>query len=304
MTSKKKLQANRSNAKLSTGPKNTDKTRLNATKHGILSGGGVIEEIDGENARNLFDELVAEMWQAMAPIGFLEEDLVYQMVEIKWRHRRLKNWDANLIQIQVDDVKDQWENPKNKWRLPKSITQRSQSGRTDLAMFNTCKEVADEGEDTLKSLASGVSLSNLADSVAVINFAQGELKVDIAAILGVDYVIYEDEGYSPSQVRHVIDASCEVTGLTKADFRTKFAEHLERWHILSRAEQERQRRSYDQAILLASVPDDINFAKMLRYDGQLFNQSQKLLHELQRLQAARLGANLSLPIAVDVNVGI
>ena len=100
-------------------------------------------------------------------------------------------------------------------------------------MFNTCKEVADEREDTLKSLASGVSLSNLADSDAVINFAQGELKVDIAAILGVDYAIYKDEGYSPNQVRRVIDASCEVTGLTKADFRTNFAEHLERLLVRS-----------------------------------------------------------------------
>ena len=76
MASKKKIQANRSNAELSTRPKNTDKTRLNATKHGILSGGGVIEEVDGEDAQNYFDELVAEMWQATAPIGFLEEDLV------------------------------------------------------------------------------------------------------------------------------------------------------------------------------------------------------------------------------------
>ena len=76
MASKKKIQANRSNAEFSTGPKNTDKTRLNATKHGILSGGGVIEEVDGEDAQNYFDALVAEMWQATAPIGFLEEDLV------------------------------------------------------------------------------------------------------------------------------------------------------------------------------------------------------------------------------------
>ena len=304
MTSKKKIQANRSNAELSTGPKNTDKTRLNATKHGILSGGRVIEEIDGEEAQNYFDELVAEMWQAMAPLGFLEEDLVYRMVDIKWRQRRLRNWEANLIQIQVDDVKDQWENSKTKWRLPKSVTQRSQSGRTDLAMFNTCKAVADEREDTLKALGSGVSLSKLADSVSVINLAHEVLKVDIAATLGVDYAIYEDERYSPNQVRQVIDASCEFTGLTESDFRTKFEVYLKSWHVLSRAEQERQRRGFDQAILQASVADDSNFAKMLRYDGQLFNQSQKLFHELQRLQAVRLGANLSLPIAVDVNVGI
>jgi len=118
MTSKKKLLANRRNAEHSTGPINTETTRLNATKHGILSGGGVIEEIDGENATDLFEELITEMWCAMAPVGFLEEDLVYQLVEVKWRRRRLRNWEANLIRIQVDDVRDRWENPTKTGGFP------------------------------------------------------------------------------------------------------------------------------------------------------------------------------------------
>ena len=68
MVSTKKLAANRNNAQLSTGPKDTSTTRLNATRHGILSDGGVIETVDGENAKELFEELETQMCQALAPL--------------------------------------------------------------------------------------------------------------------------------------------------------------------------------------------------------------------------------------------
>ena len=308
MASTKKLKANRRNSKLSTGPNKTDKTRLNATKHGILSGGGVIDGVDGEDARELFDDLKAEMWHGMAPIGFVEEDLVYQMVETRWRRRRLRNWEANLIQIQVDDVKDRWENPSTKRRLPESVTERVRTSTAHLGAYELYKETADEFEHTINWLGSGGSLSKLPNSYILIQFAEKELKVDVPDVLGTSCQKMDDDGlkaeYDSKQVQQVIDATCETMGLTDINFRAKFEDFLTRTLGDLRAEQKRQLRSYDQGILLASVPDDTNFAKMVRYDALLFNQYQKLFHELQRLQAVRLGAVLSLPIAVDVNVGI
>lgn len=55
---------------------------------------------------------------------------------------------------------------------------------------------------------------------------------------------------------------------------------------------------------LVSLPDDASFAKLVRYDALLFNQYFKLFHELQRVQAIRKGEKPSLPVAVDVNVGV
>jgi hypothetical protein len=72
----KKIEANRRNAQLSTGPKNTDGTRWNAARHGVLSGGGVIEVIDGADARELHEELRTRLWEGLSPVGFVEEDLV------------------------------------------------------------------------------------------------------------------------------------------------------------------------------------------------------------------------------------
>jgi len=111
MTSKKKILANRQNLETSMGPDNTDNTRLDATKHWILSGWGVIEKINGKNTRELFEELNSDMWQAMDSIGFVEEKLVYQLVELTWRRRRLRNWEAKLVRMHVEDVKVRWENP-------------------------------------------------------------------------------------------------------------------------------------------------------------------------------------------------
>jgi hypothetical protein len=61
-------------------------------------------------------------------------------------------------------------------------------------------------------------------------------------------------------------------------------------------------RTYEQAVIMAGIPDDVNFAKFSRYDTTLFNQGMKLLHELQRIQSTRLGAHPALPIALDIDV--
>jgi len=308
MASTKKLESNRRNSKLSTGPNKTDRTRLNATNHGILSGGGVIDEVDGEDARELFEDLKAKMWHGMAPKGFVEEDVVYQMVETKWRRRRLRNWETNLIQVQVSDVKDRWENPSKTRRLPESVTARVMASTAHLGAYELYKETAGEFEDIIGWLVSGVPLSKLPISYVLIQYAEKELKVDVQDILGPGSHMADDSllktEYDSEQVQLVIDASCKTLGFNEIDLRAKFEGFLTKALNDFRAEEKRQLRSYNQGILLASVPDDTNFAKMVRYDALLFNQYQKLFHELQRLQAARLGADLPLPIAVDVNLGI
>ena len=226
MASTKKLEANRRNSELSTGPNNTDKTKLNATKHGILSGGGVIDEVDGEDARELFDVLKAEMWHGMAPIGFVEEDLVYRMVETRWRQRRLRNWEANIIQIQVDDVKDRWENPSKQRKLSESVTEWNHTSTAHLGAYQLYKESADEFEQVINWLGSDVSLSKLPHSYTLVQFAEKELKVDVPDVLGTNYQMTDDGGLKPEydskQVQKVIDATCEAMEFTGIDFRARF----------------------------------------------------------------------------------
>jgi len=269
MASTKKLESNRRNSMLSTGPNKTDRTRLNATNHGILSGGAVIDEVDGEDARELFEDLKAKMWHRMAPKGFVEEDVVYQMVETKWRRSLLRNWETNLIQVQVGDVKDRWENPSTTRRLPESVTGQVMASTAHLGAYELYKETAGEFEDIIGWLGSGVSLSKLPISYVLIQYAEKELKVDVQDILGPGSHMADDSilktEYDSKQVQLVIDESCKTLVFNEIDLRAKFESFLIKALNDFRAEEKRQSRSYHQGILLANVPDYTNFAKMVRY---------------------------------------
>ena len=55
-------------------------------------------------------------------------------------------------------------------------------------------------------------------------------------------------------------------------------------------------------IQLASLPDEASLAKIQRYEVHFSRQHDKALHELQRLQVARLSRQPSAPAVVDVNL--
>ena len=56
----------------------------------------------------------------------------------------------------------------------------------------------------------------------------------------------------------------------------------------------------DREVELAGLPDDSSLARIERYESHLSRQFCRALHELPRLQAARLGLRPSIPSAVDI----
>ena len=79
-------------------------TRLNATKHGILSDADVVDSVDGEGAHQIHTDLVMRTWQELAPVGVIEEELVSQLVDVLWRFRRLKRWETAVIQARAESL--------------------------------------------------------------------------------------------------------------------------------------------------------------------------------------------------------
>jgi hypothetical protein len=79
-----KIEANRSNAQKSTGPKDTSLTRLNAVKHGLLSNEVLMKDEDGGALAGLGER----MRQELAPDGELENILVDRIVSSVWRLKR------------------------------------------------------------------------------------------------------------------------------------------------------------------------------------------------------------------------
>ena len=96
MPSDKQLEANRANAKNSTGPRSHEgkaRSRLNSRKHGLTAKTLIIV---GENADD-FDQLRAELMDEHDPQSALECELVERLAGILWRLRRVPFFEAAIM---------------------------------------------------------------------------------------------------------------------------------------------------------------------------------------------------------------
>ena len=96
MTNPKKIQANRQNARKSSGPKTPEGkavARMNATKHGLLSQQVLLPGEDEAALEDLGERLRAEL----QPVGELEDLLVDRIVAAYWRLRRLGRIEAGIF---------------------------------------------------------------------------------------------------------------------------------------------------------------------------------------------------------------
>jgi hypothetical protein len=96
MTSKKQIEANRRNARKSTGPKTPEgkaAVHLNALKHGLLSQEILLPEEDEEALRGLGEQLRAEL----KPVGVLESLLIDRIVSGYWRLRRMGQVEVGIF---------------------------------------------------------------------------------------------------------------------------------------------------------------------------------------------------------------
>ena len=96
MMSRKQLEANRANAKRSTGPKSDagkTRSRMNALKHGFSTQEKVLE---GEDA-DQFDALRAQLEAEFDPNSVIERELVDRLAVLLWRLRRVPVVEAALI---------------------------------------------------------------------------------------------------------------------------------------------------------------------------------------------------------------
>src|ERR1019366_8552875 len=90
-TSQKKVEANRRNAQLSTGPTSAEGKKTvsrNALKHGLLVKDVVITNRGNMEDQAEFDDLLAEMRNFYSPVGIAEDLLVRELTISYWRSAR------------------------------------------------------------------------------------------------------------------------------------------------------------------------------------------------------------------------
>ena len=106
MTSTKQVQANRENAKLSTGPRTEEgkkRTSRNALKHGFRAKDPLIPGEDPEE----FARHNAELMNDLGPASVVEQNLVEQLVDITWRLKRFGRIEAAVINDLFDKAAEQ-----------------------------------------------------------------------------------------------------------------------------------------------------------------------------------------------------
>jgi len=103
--SAKKLEANRRNARRSTGPKTPKGKRtlaLNAVKHGLFAKHVLIAAGAGKEDKSEFASLLAGLEEHFQPAGLLESLLVETVAACVWRRRRVLRFETTEIKKQID----------------------------------------------------------------------------------------------------------------------------------------------------------------------------------------------------------
>jgi hypothetical protein len=96
----KKLEANRHNAKLSTGPKTEtgkNHSKRNSLKHGVLASALLVTEGGGAEDAAEFAELRQALHRDLEPVGTLEGMMVEKIAVCWWRQKRALRCEAGLI---------------------------------------------------------------------------------------------------------------------------------------------------------------------------------------------------------------
>jgi hypothetical protein len=112
MVSQRQLEANRANAKRSTGPKSVSgkaRSRLNAVTHGLTSRQLVV----GAEKPEDFDALREALFADLEPSGALQCELVDEIARFMWRLRRIPVLEADLLNRITMRSNDLWNlNPE------------------------------------------------------------------------------------------------------------------------------------------------------------------------------------------------
>jgi hypothetical protein len=106
MTSFKQFEANRANARKSTGPTTEDgkhRSRCNAVRHG-LTAETVIGALEDAEDYKAFEAAITADYDAQSAV---ERELVLRLASLLWRLRRATTMEAGLFELQAEPLGEQ-----------------------------------------------------------------------------------------------------------------------------------------------------------------------------------------------------
>ncbi len=299
MVSERKLEANRRNAKLSTGPKDTRRTKYNAQKHGLLSQAAIIQAGDAKEDPRELKSLLDALWRDLEPEGAMEEILVDRIASCFWRLRRAQRAEVGEIRRGADSaVMDAMNSTFDRYDWALQLEETSfapgSGGGSQGELAKTTPGIARiqrvlDGIRALVEEQGSLTPDQLTDVQNIYGHREGSfgLTLTVIALTGTDDLQANDgderdvrsDGPSPEKRKKAL--------LALIDSETA--------RLKNEAElvAESEKLEWDATVLSRQLPRDEVLGKILRYETAIGRQMYRALKELRELQAARLCGKVS-----------
>lgn len=287
-----------------THPATTDSKvgpRLNALKHGLLSGMTVLPSVERQEE---WDDHFGQMEADLQPIGYLENVLAQRVALLAWRLRRAARYERDAAAIRLENAPIDQANRDNYGRA-RNPTPLAEKVKATL-------ETTQRRFEIVESLSGMPADHDISPSDAA--------KIVLAAAEAAGLDTDDPDGFpcgsdgfpsndSLDRVRwsagKLVKAIESIASHAEAD-RGEMLDYLGR-HFTARLESDKAelagiQRELDQHLRQRVIPDDRDLEKITRYEAHLERCLYKALHELQRLQAARKSGNVPAPMAMDVTI--
>ncbi len=297
MTSPKKIITNRENAQKSTGPKTPEGkevSKMNALQHGILTSHLFIPTSADPTDSKGFAAFLELFFEEMQPEGILETLLVDRLFATFWRLRRLHIAETGFIRKQVDphSMQQALEKIEEHGNARKDVENgffrrmRTSHGCSLLADHwgVIAKTVQERGLPLPEGMAYAVDWE--------LGGRSGFHKAE--SFSNFNYIVLNKGGNKPLSAddekkfnEYALECAKDLYGLFRS-----VAEVLE-------LDEEHVQKADLQSKMLPPLSD---LERLQRYDAHLQKTFLQTLHELQRIQAVRLGRPAPPSAALDVTL--
>ncbi len=333
MTTLAKIEANRRNAQLSTGPRTAEGRVVvsrNATKHGIFA---AVPVLPGESAEE-WEVHRTGVVASLSPFGLLEVNLAERAALLLWRLQRLARYEAETVAAEIETAEvPPLPPPKNP--IPLLFPPSQQPTRED-----QLRDLREELRTARRELAEVISawdyFTEEAGTDAAVAFAVAEgileaargraetaenLRSDPPAVgskalmrkIGLTGADPRTVAWTPDLICRGLAVYARFTEEPVEQFVGAVGTDLDEWaEELTRTVRRLEREAAAVARLLDGqtarkraaklLPGDGRDERIAKYERHLHGLLTSTLHELERLQARREGDAVPPPAVVDVTV--
>jgi hypothetical protein len=337
-----KIEANRRNARRSTGPitpMGKARSSKNALRHGVYSIMPVVAELEWNED---WETHRAGIRNSLAPEGTLEEALAERVALCFWRLNRVHRYETAITSLGLERIEDQLRprKPVLKFNFPglESEEEDLETLEPEVALGKILKEL-NEKEETVE-LWKGTrrlleQLAGLPDDAPVSGDDAYGVFEDLLGALpdegeGADHEdpdflisvgVPEDElddaygwdGWTAGMVRRGVAELAHSGGIApekllaralkkRRGIQDQNMHEVQKLVSTVTVLRRRLKAKEDRLTRERMLPDTNTLQKITRYEAHLSRQLLQALHELQRLQAARGGQSVPPPAALDVMV--